>query len=75
MSYFEIAVENALGGDELNKNFTITGLHSGLSFAGNKKFTIVFDKFFPYDNGNNEPIYDTSNGEVLRDPVTGLPVT
>jgi hypothetical protein len=31
-------------------------------------------KFFTYDNGNNEPIYDENTGEQLRDPVTGEPI-
>jgi hypothetical protein len=67
---FNIKVENANG--NLNKNFTITGAHFPMSAAGYKEFDLVFDKFFPYDNGNGQPIYNSADGSVLRDPVTGL---
>ena len=32
-----------------------------------------FCKFFPYDDGNGNPIYNENTGKELRDPVTGLP--
>lgn len=69
--YFKIKVENADG--DLNKNFTISGGHlvPNLSYP-RKNFSLVFDKFFPYDNGNGEPIYNSGDGSVLRDPVTGF---
>ena len=73
MKNLEIKVENADG--DLNKNFTITGHHfvPNLSDGGPmKNFSLVFDKFFPYDNGNGQPIYNTDNGAQLRDPITGL---
>jgi len=45
------------------------GVFSGIAYP---PLDLVFDKFFPYDNGNGDPIYDTDNGSQLRDPVTGL---
>lgn len=47
----------------------VTGNH--LYGAGRLQMTLVFDKYFPYDNGNGEPIYDEDTGEQLRDPITG----
>jgi hypothetical protein len=32
---------------------------------------IKFEKFFPYANGNGDPIYDENDGSELRDPETG----
>jgi hypothetical protein len=32
-----------------------------------------FDRYYPYDNGNGQPIYDENTGAELRDPVTGEP--
>lgn len=37
-----------------------------------KGVRIDFVKFFPYDNGDGQPIYDTETGAELRDPITGL---
>ena len=33
-----------------------------------------FDKYFPYDDGKGNPIYDEDSGAILRDPITGNPV-
>ena len=33
-----------------------------------------FCKFFPYDDGKGNPIYDENTGKELRDPVTGEPL-
>ena len=32
---------------------------------------LEFDKYYQYDNGNGQPIYDENTGAELRDPVTG----
>lgn len=32
------------------------------------------NKYWEYDDGNGNPIYDKDTGEILRDPVTGIPV-
>ena len=32
-------------------------------------------EYWPYDDGNGNPIWDTQTGAMLRDPVTGLPVS
>lgn len=61
-----------------NGPFTITGDYAeprGFGIGGSLS-GVKFDfcKFFPYDNGNGQPIYNTDNGAELRDPVTGLPV-
>jgi hypothetical protein len=34
---------------------------------------LEFDKYYPYDNGNGQPIYNENTGAELRDPVTGEP--
>ena len=36
------------------------------------RLVLHFNKYFPYDNGNGQPIYDENNGNQLRDPVTGI---
>ena len=36
--------------------------------------TIEPIEYWPYDDGNGNPIWDTQTGAMLRDPVTGLPV-
>jgi hypothetical protein len=49
----------------------IGGDFQSLSQAGTVR--LIFDKFFPYDDGNGNPIYDEDTGRILRDPVTGQP--
>lgn len=49
-------------------------LHGGYTYkplSAKSGVQLFFDKFFPYNNGNDEPIYDEESGETLRDPVTG----
>ena len=33
-----------------------------------------YDKYFPYDDGKGNPIYDEDSGAILRDPIAGTPV-
>ena len=47
----------------------ITGLFPPI--YGAYSLTLEFDKYFPYDNGNGQPIYNEDTGAQLRDPVTG----
>jgi hypothetical protein len=51
----------------------ITGSYPGIGKAESHKIVIIFDKYFPYDDGNGNPIYDENTGAELRDPVTGEP--
>ena len=37
-----------------------------------EKIEILFNKYFPYDDGKGQPIYNEDTGAELRDPVTGL---
>ena len=56
-------------------SFTITGGYPGIYITGVSEYNGLqfnFTKFFPYDNGQGQPIYNTSNGAQLRDPITGL---
>ena len=39
--------------------------------GGNGPVILEFNKYYPYDNGNGQPIYDENTGDELRDPVTG----
>ena len=36
--------------------------------------SIWVSSYWPYDDGNGNPIYDINSGATLRDPVTGAPV-
>ena len=47
--------------------------YESVSFGQGATFDInfFFDKFFPYANGNGDPIYNEDNGTELRDPETG----
>jgi hypothetical protein len=47
--------------------------YGGFSTETNE-FQIIFDKYFQYDDGSGNPIYDQNTGATLRDPVTGQPV-
>jgi hypothetical protein len=61
-------------GDDGAKHGSFTeigGDYISLSQAGTVR--IIFDKFFEYDDGNGNPIYDENSGRILRDPVTGQP--
>lgn len=57
-------------------SFTISGGYDGPFISGvesdYKGLQFNFTKFFPYDNGQGQPIYNTGNGAQLRDPITGL---
>jgi len=35
---------------------------------------VNLDSYWPYDDGNGNPVWNTSTGAMLRDPVTGVPV-
>lgn len=35
-------------------------------------YELRLEKYFPYDNGNGDPIYDEDTGLNVRDPITGL---
>jgi hypothetical protein len=54
----------------------ITGAFYSYLLTGNygdsqSPVIIQFDKYYPYDNGNGQPIYNENTGAQLRDPVTG----
>jgi len=54
----------------------IQGTYSTPEFPNVKssfeKIEILFNKYFPYDNGNGQPIYNENTGAELRDPETGF---
>jgi hypothetical protein len=63
-------IKLSLGSEEVilhDKPVIIPGI------GGETSVTITLDKYFPYDNGNGQPIYDENTGTELRDPVTGEP--
>jgi hypothetical protein len=48
---------------------------STIGFPSFGAVTIEPLEYWPYDDGNGNPIWDKDTGEMLRDPVTGVPVT
>lgn len=58
-------------------SFTFDGVtikaepNQGYESVGFGDINFLFDKFFPYANGNGDPIYDEDSGTELRDPETG----
>jgi hypothetical protein len=51
----------------------ITGSYNFEMNNGIKGMQFSFEKYFEYDDGKGNPIYDEESGEKLRDPITGEP--